>query len=71
MWAGIRDQASRLGVHGQGLRRWAAWVEAPGDEPPTKGVDRVLREMRDEGAAINGHFLWIADGLKGPMASWS
>ena len=71
MWADIRDQASRLGVEGEGLRRWAAWVEATGGDPPTKAAERVLQLMSDEAASINGEFLWIADGLKAPMPSWS
>jgi 3-oxoacyl-[acyl-carrier protein] reductase len=71
MWANIRDQANRLGEAGEGLRRWAAWVEATGGDPPTKAAELVLQIMRDEAASINGQFLWIADGLKAPMASWS
>ena len=71
MWADIRDQASRLGAAGEGLRRWAAWVEATGGDPPTKAAELVLQLMRDDAAGISGQFLWIADGLKAPMASWS
>ena len=71
MWAEIRDKATRLGAEGAGLRQWAAWVEATGGDPPTKAAELVLQLMRDEAAEINGQFLWIADGLKAPMASWS
>ncbi|HZG69264.1 MAG TPA: SDR family oxidoreductase [Herpetosiphonaceae bacterium] len=71
MWADIRDKASHLGVEGEGLRRWADWVEATGGDPPTKAAELVLQLVGDEAAGINGQFLWIADGLKAPMASWS
>lgn len=71
MWADIRDQAVRVGVAGEGLRRWAAWVEATGGDPPTRAAELVLQLASDEAAGINGQFLWIADGLKAPMASWS
>ena len=71
MWADIRDQAIGLGVAGEGLRRWAAWVEATGGDPPAKAAELVFQLMREEAAGINGQFLWIADGLKPPMPSWS
>ena len=58
-------------MEGEGLRRWADWVEATGRDPPTKAAELVLQLVIDEAAGINGHFLWIADGLKAPMASWS
>ncbi len=71
MWADIRDKASRLGAEGEGLRRWAEWVEATGGDSPTKAAELVLQLMSEDAAGINGQFLWIADGLKAPMPSWS
>ena len=32
LWADIRDKARRAGAHGEGLVRWAEWVEATGGD---------------------------------------
>ncbi len=50
--------------------RWAAWVEATGGDAPTKAAELVLKLVSEEGAGINGQFLWIEDGLKAPLPSW-
>ncbi len=71
MWADIRHNARRAGAQGEGLVRWAEWVEATGGDPPSKAAELVLQLMREEAADINGQFLWIADGLKAPLPSWS
>jgi NAD(P)-dependent dehydrogenase (short-subunit alcohol dehydrogenase family) len=71
MWADIRAKAQRLGPHGAGMRRWADWVEATGGDPPAKAAELVLKLMREECGTVNGEFLWIEDGLKAPMPSWS
>ncbi len=34
-------------------------------------ADLVLRLVGDDGADINGQFLWIEDGLQPPMPRWS
>jgi NAD(P)-dependent dehydrogenase (short-subunit alcohol dehydrogenase family) len=71
MWADIRQQALGLGALGDGLRRWAQWVEETGGDPPMKAAELVLQLMNEDAAEINGQFLWITEGLKAPMASWS
>ncbi len=71
MWADIRDKARRAGPQGEGLVRWAEWVAATGGDPPSKAADLVLELMSEEAAGINGQFLWIANGLKAPLPSWS
>ena len=71
MWADIRDKALRLGAPGAGLLRWAQWVEETGGDPPTKAAELVLRLMSEDASGINGQFLWITDGLKAPLPSWS
>jgi NAD(P)-dependent dehydrogenase (short-subunit alcohol dehydrogenase family) len=70
MWADIRDKAQQLGDAGAAYQRWVRWVEETGGDPPTKAADLVLRLMGDDAAAINGQFLWIADGLQAPIPSW-
>ena len=51
--------------------RWAEWVEATGGDPPSKAAELVLELMSEAAAGINGQFLWIANGLKAPLPSWS
>ncbi|MDQ5854634.1 MAG: SDR family oxidoreductase, partial [Chloroflexota bacterium] len=71
LWADIRDKARRAGAHGEGLVRWAEWVEATGGDAPTKAAELVLKLVSEAGGGINGQFLWIEDGLKAPLPSWS
>jgi 3-oxoacyl-[acyl-carrier protein] reductase len=71
MWADIRDKARRLGAPGAGLLRWTQWIEETGGDPPTKAAELVLQLVSEDAAGVNGQFLWIADGLKAPMPSWS
>ncbi len=71
MWADIRDKACQAGAHGEGLVRWAEWVEATGGDAPTKAAELVLKLVSEAGGGINGQFLWIEDGLKAPLPSWS
>jgi NAD(P)-dependent dehydrogenase (short-subunit alcohol dehydrogenase family) len=66
MWREIRDAAGRLGPEGASLRDWAAWVDQTGGDPPEKAAALVLRLLCEEGAAINGQFLWIEGGLQAP-----
>ena len=65
IWADIRDQVAELdrwptttplGRLGRGDRRRPAG-EGRGPDPALVG---------DEGAAVNGRFLWIEDGLQAP-----
>jgi len=70
MWADIRDKAEQLGSTGAAYQQWARWVEETGGDPPTKAADLVLRLIGDDATAINGQFLWIADGLQAPVPSW-
>jgi len=70
MWADIRDKAEQLDSTGEDYQQWARWVEETGGDPPTKAADLVLRLIGDDAAAINGQFLWIADGLQAPIPSW-
>jgi NAD(P)-dependent dehydrogenase (short-subunit alcohol dehydrogenase family) len=71
MWADIWEQARRAGPQGAGLVRWAEWVAATGGDPPSKAAELVLALMSEAAAGINGQFLWIANGLKAPLPSWS
>lgn len=66
MWREIRDAAGRLGPEGGVLRDWATWVDRTGGDPPEKAATLVLRLLGEEGAAINGQFLWIEGGLQAP-----
>jgi NAD(P)-dependent dehydrogenase (short-subunit alcohol dehydrogenase family) len=71
MWADIRDRALRSGAQGEGMLQWVEWVEQTGGDPPEKAAELVFQLMSEESGSINGQFLWIADGLKAPMPSWS
>lgn len=67
MWADIRDQTiAREGPAG-GMRGWVAWVEETGGDPPEKAAKLVLDIIDGD---VNGRFLWIDGGLKGPQPSW-
>ncbi len=71
MWQEIKDNAAMLGPEGAGIRDWAAWVEETGGDPPEKAADLVLHLVSDAAAAVNGEFLWIANGLQTPTeAPW-
>ena len=70
MWAAIRDEADRMGPEAEAYRSWVRWVEQTGGDDPQKAADLVLRLLSDEGAAINGRFLWIDGGLQSPIPSW-
>ena len=70
MWAHIRDESAKLGPLGESGRMWAKWVEDTGGDLPEKAAELVLRLMSDEAAAVTGRFLWIEDGLQGPIPSW-
>lgn len=67
MWAGIRDDAERLGEVGATYARWAAWVGETGGDPPWKAVDLVVRIVEGD---VNGRFLWIDEPLRKPLPSW-
>lgn len=49
---------------------WVNRVEQTGGDAPEKTVERILDLIPAEADSINGQFLWIKDGLKGPMPSW-
>lgn len=70
MWAAIRAEADRMGPEAEAYRSWVRWVEQTGGDDPQKAADLVLRLLSDEGAAINGRFLWIEGGLQSPIPSW-
>ena len=70
MWADIRDRARALGPEADAFRAWVDWVESTGGDDPRKAADLVLRLTSEEGAEINGQFLWIDDPLQRPLPSW-
>ena len=70
MWADIRGKAGRLTAGADGYRNWVKWVDETGGDPPHKAADLVLNLVSDAAAGINGKFLWIADSLQKPVASW-
>jgi NAD(P)-dependent dehydrogenase (short-subunit alcohol dehydrogenase family) len=70
IWADIRAAAEKLGESGRGYRNWAEWVGSTGGDDPEKAADLIARLVGDEGAAINGRFLWIENGLREPTPSW-
>ena len=70
MWAYIRDEVEQMGPEMEGYKQWARWVGETGGDDPKKSADLVLKLASDEGAAINGQFLWIEDGLQKPSPSW-
>ncbi|HVF11187.1 MAG TPA: SDR family oxidoreductase [Abditibacteriaceae bacterium] len=70
MWATIRDEAEQMGAAGEAYRKWVAWVEETGGDPPYKAADLVLRLTEDAAASVNGQFLWIEDPLQAPISSW-
>lgn len=70
MWADIRDKAARLSAGADGYRNWVKWVDETGGDPPHKAADLVLNLVSDAAAGVNGRFLWIADSLQKPIASW-
>jgi len=70
MWATIRDEAEQMGPDGEAYRKWVAWVEETGGDPPHKAADLVLKIVDDAADSINGQFLWIEDPLQAPIPSW-
>lgn len=70
MWAYIRDTVNQMGPEMEGYKNWAKWVDETGGDDPEKSADLVLKLVSDEGASINGQFLWIEDGLQKPSPSW-
>jgi NAD(P)-dependent dehydrogenase (short-subunit alcohol dehydrogenase family) len=70
MWATIRRESQTAGAAAAPYRAWAEDVANSGGDDPQKAVDLVLELLDDRAAAINGQFLWIADGLQKPLASW-
>lgn len=69
MWAGIKDQADRLGPEAAAYKDWAAWVGTTGGDDPEKAADLIARIVCGD-AAVNGRFLWIEEGLRKPIPSW-
>jgi len=70
MWATIRDEAAQMGPDGEAYRKWVAWVEETGGDPPHKAADLTLKLTADAAASVNGQFLWIEDPLQAPIPSW-
>ncbi|MBI3836379.1 MAG: SDR family oxidoreductase [Planctomycetia bacterium] len=70
MWAAIREESQTAGPVGEGYRAWAEQVGQSGGDDPQKAVDLVLKLLDDKSGAINGQFLWIADGQQKPIPSW-
>ena len=70
MWAEIKTKSEQLGSVAEAFGRWADWVQETGGDDPNKAADLVIHLMSDGAAGINGRFLWIADGLQSPIASW-
>jgi NAD(P)-dependent dehydrogenase (short-subunit alcohol dehydrogenase family) len=70
MWAYIKAKSERLGSVADAYVKWANWVEETGGDDPEKAADLVADLMSEDAAGINGHFLWIKDGLQGPIESW-
>lgn len=70
MWADISAKAELLGEVANEYRTWAAWVAATGGDDPEKAADLIARLAGEDGAAINGQFLWIKDGLQRPFGGW-
>ena len=68
--ADIRREAEQLGAEAESYRAWVRWVDETGGDPPAKAADLVLKLASDEAADVTGQFLWIADGLQAPIASW-
>ncbi len=67
MWAGIRDEAERLGELAEPFAQWADWVAETGGDPPSKAVDLVLQILDSD---VSGRFLWIDEPLQPPIPSW-
>lgn len=70
MWADIKVRSERLGSVADAYVKWANWVEETGGDDPEKAAELVSSLMSNEAADINGHFLWIKDGLQKPIPSW-
>ncbi|MAE62126.1 MAG: hypothetical protein CMJ49_12315 [Planctomycetaceae bacterium] len=70
MWQYIRDTVEPMGPEADDYREWVASVEQTGGDDPEKAADLILRLMDDHAPAINGQFLWIADGIQTPIESW-
>ena len=70
MWADIREKARGLGPEAARYQEWADWVETTGGDDPEKASDLIEALVGERGAAINGRFLWIRDGLQAPIPSW-
>ncbi len=70
MWATIRRESQTAGAAGEAYRAWAEDVARSGGDDPQKAVVLVLELLDDRAAAVNGQFLWIADGLQKPIPSW-
>lgn len=70
MWQDIRDRVARMGPEAEPYRRWAAWVEETGGDPPGKAVALVLELTSDASGDRNGEFCWVDDPLQPPIPSW-
>lgn len=70
MWADIKTASERLGSAADAYLKWANWVQETGGDDPEKAADLVLDLISDRSADTNGRFLWIKDGLQGPLPSW-
>ncbi len=70
MWATIRRESQTAGPAAEAYRAWAEDVARNGGDDPQKAVALVLDLLDEDAAAINGQFLWIADGLQKPLPSW-
>ena len=71
MFERIRDDVAALGSAADAnYGPWVDWMERTGGDPVEKAAELVLRVVHDEGGVPNGRFLWIADGLQTPVATW-
>jgi NAD(P)-dependent dehydrogenase (short-subunit alcohol dehydrogenase family) len=70
MWSAIREESQSTGPAGEGYRAWAEQVGQSGGDDPRKALDLILELIDDRSAAVNGQFLWIADGIQTPIPSW-
>lgn len=70
MWQDIRDRVARMGPEAEPYRRWAAWVDETGGDPPEKAVALVLELTSDTAGGRNGEFCWVDDPLQPPIPSW-
>ena len=71
MFVRIRDDVTALGSAADAnYGSWVDWMERTGGDPVEKAAELVLRVVHDAGGMPNGRFLWIADGLQAPVATW-